>query len=125
GEITVASGATEVIFDAIQAFIGPGDALVAFEPFYDSYAAAATLAGGEFRPVRLHPPDWSFDPDELRNACANGARVLLLNTPHNPTGKVFTRADLELIAGLAIEHDLAVLSDEVYDRILFHGLEHV
>lgn len=125
GEITVASGATEVIFDAIQAFIGPGDALVAFEPFYDSYAAATTLAGGEFRPVRLHPPDWSFDPDELRNACANGARVLLLNTPHNPTGKVFTRSDLELIAGLAIEHDLVVLSDEVYDRILFHGLEHV
>jgi aspartate/methionine/tyrosine aminotransferase len=123
-EVTVASGATEVIFDCIQAFIGPGDALVAFEPFYDSYPTATTLAGGEFRPVRLHPPDWSFDPDELRRACGSGAKVLLLNTPHNPTGKVFTDAELSFIAELAIEHDLIVLSDEVYDRILFHGLQH-
>ncbi len=123
-EVTVASGATEVIFDAIQAFIGPGDALVAFEPFYDSYSAATKLAGGEFRPVRLNPPDWSFDPDELRKQCGTGAKVLLLNTPHNPTGKVFTDAELALIAEIAIERDLIVLSDEVYDRILFHGLEH-
>ena len=123
-EVTVASGATEVIFDAIQAFIGPGDSLVAFEPFYDSYSAATKLAGGEFRPVRLNPPDWSFDPDELRRQCGPGAKVLLLNTPHNPTGKVFTDAELALIAEIAIERDLIVLSDEVYDRILFHGLEH-
>jgi aspartate/methionine/tyrosine aminotransferase len=123
-EITVASGATEVIFDCIQAFIGPGDGLVAFEPFYDSYAAATVLAGGRFLPVRLNPPDWSFDPDELRRQCADGARVLLLNTPHNPTGKVFTDPELELISELAQRHDLIVLSDEVYDRILFHGLEH-
>ncbi|MDQ2682230.1 MAG: aminotransferase class I/II-fold pyridoxal phosphate-dependent enzyme [Chloroflexota bacterium] len=124
-EISVASGATEVIFDAIQACIGPGDALVAFEPFYDSYAPATTMAGGEFRPVRLEPPDWSFDPDELRQQCGHGACVLLLNTPHNPTGKVFTRPELELIAEIANERDLIVLSDEVYDRILFHGCEHI
>ena len=123
-EITVASGATEVIFDAIQALVGPGDSLVAFEPFYDSYSAATKLAGGAFRPVRLNPPDWSFDPGELRSQCGPGARVLLLNTPHNPTGKVFTDPELALIAEIAIERDLIVLSDEVYDRILFHGLEH-
>jgi len=124
-EITVASGATEVIFDAIQAFVGPGDELIAFEPFYDSYAAATTLAGGEFKPLRLRAPDWSFDPDELRALITPRTRVLLLNTPHNPTGKIFTRAELDIISALAIEHDLLVLADEVYDRILYHGAEHI
>src|SRR4051812_41399665 len=124
-EITVASGATEVIFDAIQAFIGPGDELIAFEPFYDSYVAATTLAGGEFKPLRLRALDWFFDPDELRALVTPRTRVLLLNTPHNPTGKVFTRAELDIISALAIEHDLLVLADEVYDRILYHGAEHI
>ena len=123
--VTVASGATEVIFDAIQAFIGPGDELVAFEPFYDSYPTSTKMAGGTFRPIRLHPPDWSFDRDELRAAITEQTRVLLLNTPHNPTGKVFTREELEFIANLAQEHDLVVLSDEVYDRILYHGACHI
>lgn len=123
--VTVASGATEVIFDAIQAFIGPGDELVAFEPFYDSYPTSTKMAGGTFRPIRLHPPDWSFDRDELRAAITERTRVLLLNTPHNPTGKVFTRDEIEFIAELAQEHDLVVLSDEVYDRILYHGACHI
>jgi aspartate/methionine/tyrosine aminotransferase len=123
--VTVASGATEVIFDAIQAFIGPGDELVAFEPFYDSYPTSTKMAGGTFRPIRLQPPDWSFDPDELRSAITDRTRVLLLNTPHNPTGKVFSRQDLEFIADLAREHDLVVLSDEVYDRILYHDACHI
>src|SRR6476469_708721 len=123
--VTVASGATEVIFDAIQAFIGPGDELVAFEPFYDSYPTSTKMAGGIFRPIRLHPPDWSFDRDELRAAITERTRVLLLNTPHNPTGKVFTRDEIEFIAELAQEHDLVVLSDEVYDRILYHGACHI
>ena len=125
GQVTVASGATEVIFDAIQAFIGPGDEVVAFEPFYESYPAATALAGGTFRPVRLEPPEWSFDADALRAAITSRTRVLLLNTPHNPTGKVFSRAELETIAAVAIEHDLVVLSDEVYDRILFGGAVHL
>jgi aspartate/methionine/tyrosine aminotransferase len=123
--VTVASGATEVIFDAIQAFIGPGDELVAFEPFYDSYPTSTKMAGGTFRPIRLQPPDWSFDPDELRSAITDRTRVLLLNTPHNPTGKVFSRQELEFIADLAREHDLVVLSDEVYDRILYHDACHI
>src|SRR4051794_19888982 len=124
-EVTVASGATEVIFDAIQAFIGPGDELISFEPFYDSYATSTLLAGGKLIPVTLRPPDWSFDPDELRAAFTPRTKVLLLNTPHNPTGRVFTRADLEFVSRLAQEHDVVVLSDEVYDRILFDGAEHV
>jgi aspartate/methionine/tyrosine aminotransferase len=124
-DVTVASGATEVIFDAIQAFIGPGDNLVAFEPFYDSYPAATRMAGGTFTPIRLQPPDWSFDRDALRAAITSRTRVLLLNTPHNPTGKVFTRDELEFIAELARERNLVVLSDEVYDRILYHGACHI
>ena len=118
-QVTVATGATEVIFDAMQAFIGPGDEVVAFEPFYDSYptstrwpAAPSGRSGCTRRTGRSIP-----------TSCARRSRtrtrVLLLNTPHNPTGKVFTRDELELIAALAQEHDLVVLTDEVYDRILF------
>lgn len=123
-EITVTSGATEAIFDAIQAFIGPGDELVSFEPFYDSYPASTHLAGGRLVPVTFRPPDWSFDPAELRAAISPRTRVILLNTPHNPTGRVFTQQDLETVAALAIEHDLVVLADEVYDRITYDGQQH-
>jgi aspartate/methionine/tyrosine aminotransferase len=124
-EITVTSGATEAIFDAIQAFIGPGDELISFEPFYDSYPTGATLAGGRLVPVTLYPPDWSFDPDELRAAFTPHTRALILNTPHNPTGKVFTRQELELVATLCREHDVVAITDEVYDRITFDGAAHV
>jgi aspartate/methionine/tyrosine aminotransferase len=124
-EITVTSGATEAIFDAIQAFIGPGDELVAFQPFYDSYLPSTIMAGGMFRPVTLHPPDWRFDPEELAAAFTPRTKVLLLNTPHNPTGKVFSREELMQIAGLCREHDVVAISDEVYDRITFDGAEHI
>ena len=124
-EITVTSGATETIFDAIQAFLGPDDEIVAFEPFYDSYPASATLAGGRLVPVTLRPPDWRFDPDELAAAFSPRTRLLLLNTPHNPTGKVFSRAELDIVAGLCREHDVVALADEVYDRIVFDGAIHV
>lgn len=124
-EVTVTSGATEALFDALQAFLGPGDEVVAFEPFYDAYPAAAALAGGRLRPVTLRPPDWSFDPEELAAAFGPRTRVLLLNTPHNPTGKVFRRDELSAIADLCRERDVIVLSDEVYDRIVFEGAVHV
>lgn len=124
-EITVTSGATEAVFDAIQAFAGDGDEVVVFEPFYDSYLPSAIIAGATLRPVTLAPPDWRFDPDELAAAFGPRTRVLLLNTPHNPTGKVFTRAELELIAGLCRQGDVVAISDEVYDRILFDGAAHV
>jgi aspartate/methionine/tyrosine aminotransferase len=123
--ITVTSGATEAIYDAIQAFLNPGNEIIFFEPFYDSYHASTVMANAVPRPIRLHPPDWSFDRDELRAAFNARTRVLLLNTPHNPTGKVFTRDELEFIAQLCIEHDVVVLSDEVYDRIVFNGAEHI
>lgn len=124
-EVVVTAGATEAIFDAVQAFTGPGDELVAFEPFYDSYPAAAAISGASFTPVRLHPPDWGFDSEELASAITPKTRLLLLNTPHNPTGKVFTRGELEHIANLAIERDILVLTDEVYDRITFDSTEHI
>jgi aspartate/methionine/tyrosine aminotransferase len=124
-EVVVANGATEAIFDAVQAFTGPGDEIVAFEPFYDSYPASAAIAGSSFVPVRLHPPDWRFDSDALANAITPRTRMILLNTPHNPTGKVFTRDELEIIAALAVERDILVITDEVYDRITFSPAEHI
>ncbi|MEZ4505075.1 MAG: aminotransferase class I/II-fold pyridoxal phosphate-dependent enzyme [Thermomicrobiales bacterium] len=124
-EVVVTNGATEAIFDAIQAFSGPGDEVVAFEPFYDSYPASATIAGATFVPVRLNPPDWSFDLDALSSAITPRTRLLLLNTPHNPTGKVFSQDELEQIAHLAIERDILVLTDEVYDRITFDRAKHI
>jgi aspartate/methionine/tyrosine aminotransferase len=125
GEITVTSGATEAIYDAIQALTGPGDEGVVFEPFYDSYLPSAVMAGASLRPITLRPPDWTFDPDEAAAAFGPRTRILLLNTPHNPTGKVFTRVELEVLAALCQEWDVVAVTDEVYERILFDGAEHV
>ncbi len=124
-EVTVTSGATEAIFVALQAFLGPGDEIVCFEPFYDSYLPAAVLAGATLRPVTLRPPDWAFDPEELAAALGPGTRVLLLNTPHNPTGKVFDRAELDLIADCCRSRDLVAITDEVYDRMVYDDARHL
>jgi aspartate/methionine/tyrosine aminotransferase len=124
-EITVTSGATEAIFDALQAFLGPGDEVVVFEPFYDAYLPSVLLAGATLRPVTLSPPGWTFDPDELRAAFGARTRVLLLNTPHNPTGKVFTDQELHLVAALCQEYDVVAITDEVYDRILYDDAVHL
>ena len=124
-EITVTSGATEAIFDAIQALVGPGDEIVVFEPFYDSYLPSAIMAGASLQVVTLRPPDWSVDEDELVAAFGPRTRLLLLNTPHNPTGKVFTRGELELLAELCRRWDVVAVTDEVYSRILFDGAEHI
>ena len=129
-EVTVASGATEVLFGAVQALLNPGDEAIVFEPFYDAYVPHVTMAGGIPRFVRLYPPQsatgtWWFDPQELRAAFTPRTRLLLLNTPHNPTGKVFTRSELELIAQLCCEHDVLLLSDEVYDQILLDEATHL
>lgn len=118
-EVTVTSGATEAIFDAIQAFTGDGSEVVVFEPFYDSYLPSAILAGATLRPITLRAPEWSFDRDEAEAAFNDRTRVLLLNTPHNPTGKVFTREELAFLADLCQRWDVVVITDEVYDRILF------
>jgi aspartate/methionine/tyrosine aminotransferase len=124
-QVTVTSGATEAIFDIIIALLEPGDELIAFEPFYDSYPAGVVMAGGVMRVVQLQPPDWQFSEDALRAAVTDRTKVILLNTPHNPTGKVFSEQELKLIADIAIEHDLIVVTDEVYDRIVFDDARHV
>ncbi len=124
-EITVASGCTELLCDAMLAFVNPGDEVVIFEPFYDSYVPDVLLAGGVPRFVSLRPPDWSFDPSDL--ACAFGprTRLVLVNTLHNPTGKVWTREELDVVARLCKDHDVLAVTDEVYSEIVFDGARHV
>ncbi len=119
-EITVTSGATEAIFSAFQGICEPGDSVVLFEPYYDSYRAAVAMAGAVPRFVTLEAPDWSFDVEELRRA-AEGARVILVNSPHNPTGKVFSDRELEAIAEICREEDALCLTDEVYEHIVYDG----
>jgi N-succinyldiaminopimelate aminotransferase len=121
-EVLVTVGATEAIAATMLALCEPGDEVVMFEPTYDSYAACASMAGAVPSLVRLHPPHWSFDPAELAAACASPrARILLLNTPHNPTGKVFSPAELGQAAALCTEHDLLAVTDEVYEHLVFDG----
>ncbi|WP_198679154.1 pyridoxal phosphate-dependent aminotransferase [Thermomonospora amylolytica] len=127
GEILVTVGATEAIAAAILALAGPGDEVVVFEPYYDSYAAMIALAGAVRRPVTLRPEGgrFTFDPDELRAAVGPCTRLILVNSPHNPMGTVFTRDELEVIAALCREHDLTAVTDEVYEYLTFDGVEHV
>jgi len=121
-EVLVTVGATEAIAATFLALCEPGDEVVMFEPSYDSYAACASMAGAVPRLVRLHPPDWSFDQDELAAAAARPrARLLLLNTPHNPTGKVFSPDELGQVAALCRAHDLLAVTDEVYEHLVFDG----
>lgn len=124
-EITITAGATEGLFDAINAFIEKGDEVIIFEPFYDSYDADVVLAGGVPKYVTLKKPDFSFDKEELKSQITAKTKMIVLNTPHNPTGKVFTLDELEFIAKLAIENDLLVLSDEVYEYLTFDGVKHI
>jgi N-succinyldiaminopimelate aminotransferase len=130
-EVLVTAGATEALTAALLALLDPGDEVVLFEPMYDCYAAAVAMAGGVPRPVPLRPPPpgdagpWTFDEAELRAAVTPRARLLLLNTPHNPTGKVFTGAELALLAEIATAADLLVLTDEVYEHLVFGGAEHL
>jgi N-succinyldiaminopimelate aminotransferase len=120
-QVLVTAGATEAIAAALIALMEPGDEAVAFEPYYDSYAASVAMAGGTRVPVTLRPPDFRPDLDALRAAITPRTRLILLNSPHNPTGVVFTPAELARIAELACEHDLLVISDEVYEHMVFDG----
>ncbi|WP_420894697.1 pyridoxal phosphate-dependent aminotransferase [Streptomyces alboflavus] len=120
-EVLVTAGATEAIAASLLALVEPGDEVIALEPYYDSYAASIALAGGTRVPVTLRPRDGRFvlDLDELRDAVTPRTRLLLLNTPHNPTGTVLTREELAAIAELAVERDLLVVTDEVYEHLVF------
>jgi N-succinyldiaminopimelate aminotransferase len=120
-EVLVTAGATEAIAAALLALLEVGDEVVAFEPYYDSYAASIAMAGGVRKLVTLRPPDYAFDPAELEAAITAKTRLILLNTPHNPTGKVFTREELELVARLTRDRDLLVVTDEVYEHLVYRG----
>ena len=127
-EVLVTAGATEALAGALLGMLDAGDEVVLFEPMYDSYQACIALAGARPVPVLLRPGDdgrYHYDPAELRAAVSPRTKLILLNTPHNPTGKVFDAAELADIAALAIEHDLIVVADEVYEHLVFPGARHV
>ena len=124
-EIAVTCGATEAMIASILAIVDPGEEVVVFEPFYENYGPDAILAGATPRFVPLRAPDWSFDPDELAAAFGDRTRGIILNTPNNPTGKVFTRDELETIATLCRKWDVVAFSDEIYEHILYDGAVHV
>jgi len=123
-EILVTAGATEAVAAAMLALVEPGDEVIAFEPYYDSYAANIAMAAGVRVPVTLHPPSFRPDINALRKAITPKTRLILLNSPHNPTGTVFDRDELQAIAALAVEHDLLVVTDEVYEHLAF-DVEHI
>ena len=120
-EITVYAGATEAICVAFQALCDVGDEVVIFEPFYDSYRAAITMAGAVPRVVTLRAPDFGYRPEELEAAITPKTRAILLNSPHNPSGKLFSRGELEHIAALCREHDILAITDEVYEHLVYDG----
>jgi len=124
-EITVCCGATEGMIASCLAVFNPGDEVVLFEPFYENYNPDTQLCGASPRYVTLHAPEWNFDRDELRRAFTPRTKAIILNSPNNPTGKVFTREELEFIAGLCQEFDALAITDEIYEHILYDGAVHV
>ena len=123
--VVVTSGATEGIFAAILGLVDPGDEVIVIEPFYDSYVPDILMANAVPVCVPLHPPTWTFDLDELRSAFSKKTRALILNTPQNPSGRVFTRQELTMIAELCIEYDVTVIADEVYEHLIFAPAQHI
>ncbi|MFP4368170.1 MAG: pyridoxal phosphate-dependent aminotransferase [Candidatus Kapaibacterium sp.] len=124
-EITITAGATEALFCSIHGLINPGDEVLLFEPFYDSHQADVILAGGIPRYLTLHKPDFSFDTEAIREKITPKTKMMIINTPHNPTGKIFSENELKILAEIAIENDLIVLSDEVYEYLLFDSNKHI
>ena len=124
-QVVVTTGCTEGIAAALLGLVDPGDEVVVLEPYYDSYTAMIQMAGGVRRPVTLRAPDFRLDVDELRAAVTPRTRFVLLNSPHNPTGTVLTRAELQAVADVAVEHDLVVITDEVYEHLVHDGHQHV
>src|SRR5262245_56592049 len=120
-EITVVNGSTEGMIASMLGLLNPGDEIVVFEPFYENYGPDAILTGATPRYVTLHEPDWSIDPADLRAAITPKTRGIVVNSPHNPTGKVFTREELTLIAELCLEHDLIAFTDDIYEHLVYEG----
>ena len=124
-QVTVCCGSTEAMMSTMLAIIDPGDEVVIFEPFYENYGPDAILSGATPRYVTLHEPDWTFDPDELAAAFNEKTKAIILNTPNNPTGKVFSREELETIGALCRKWDAIAISDEIYEHIIYDGQVHV
>src|SRR5260370_10869604 len=124
-EITVCCGSTEAMIASMMAIINPGDEIVVFEPFYENYGPDAILSGATPRFVKLRPPDWSYDERELAAAFGPHTKAIILNTPNNPTGKVFTRVELEFIRDLCVRWNSFCITDEIYEHILYDGAEHI
>lgn len=124
-EISILAGATEAIFTTIISIINAGDEVIILEPYYDSYPVAVTMAGGICKYLTLEFPDFKVDFEKLEALVTKKTRMIIINTPHNPSGKVFTRSELETLAAIAIKHDLIVMSDEVYEHITFDGVKHI
>ncbi|HEX4810774.1 MAG TPA: aminotransferase class I/II-fold pyridoxal phosphate-dependent enzyme [Bryobacteraceae bacterium] len=124
-ELTVCCGATEGMIAAMLALLNPGDEVIVFEPFYENYWPDSQLSGAVCRYVTLHPPDWSFDPAQLRAAFTSKTRAVILNSPNNPTGRVFSRAELTLLGELCQEFDALLITDEIYEHIVFDGTSHI
>jgi aspartate/methionine/tyrosine aminotransferase len=124
-EITVCCGATEGMIAALLAVTNPGDEIVIFEPYYENYGPDALLCDAHRKLVRLRPPHWTFDPDELRRAFTSKTKAIVLNSPNNPTGKVFARAELQVIAKLCEEFDALAITDEIYEHIIYDGASHI
>jgi N-succinyldiaminopimelate aminotransferase len=124
-EILVTAGATEALAGTLLGLLDTGDEVVTLEPMFDSYAPCIAMAGAVTKPVTIRPPRYGLDPDDLRAAITPKTKLILFNTPHNPTGRVFTRDEVQLIADVAIEHDLLVVTDEVYEHLVFDGVEHL
>ena len=124
-EILVTAGASEGLAATLLALVDTGDEVITFEPMFDIYQACIAIAGGQVKPITLRPPAYGVDIDEVRAAVTPRTKLILLNSPHNPTGKVFSRDELQAIADIAIAHDLIVVTDEVYEHLTFDGLEHI
>jgi aminotransferase len=124
-DITVTCGATEAMIASLKAIINPGDEIIIFEPFYENYGPDVLLSGAIPRFVRLNSPEWNFDPDELKRHFNVNTKAIIINTPNNPTGKVFSRAELAEIANLCIEWDVIAITDEIYEHIVYDGKEHI
>ena len=124
-EITVCCGSTEAMMSSMMAIINPGDEVVVFEPFYENYGPDAILSGATPRFVKLQPPDWTFDPDELAAAFGPATKAIILNTPNNPTGKVFERAEFECIRDLCARWNAFAITDEIYEHMLYDGAKHI
>jgi aspartate/methionine/tyrosine aminotransferase len=124
-DITVTCGATEAMIATLKALINPGDEIIVFEPFYENYGPDGILSGATPRYVTLYPPDWTYDPLELAGAFNQKTKAIIINTPNNPTGKVFTRKELEEIASLCLKWDTYAVTDEIYEHILYDGAQHI